>query len=86
MLIITQFNRKEHVAIMIMSSTAATAPLAMEVLAVNKLYYDKPIKPFVGIMLIIATQCLGYGIAGIYRKVLIYPTKMLSVLSIHLTV
>jgi hypothetical protein len=62
---------------MIMSSTAATAPLAMEVLAVSKLYYDKPIKPFVGVMLIISTQSLGYGIAGVFRKVLVYPTKML---------
>jgi OPT oligopeptide transporter protein len=64
---------------MIMSSTAASAPLAMEVLAVTKLYYNKPINPLVGFLLIISTQCLGYGIAGVLRKVLTYPTKMLYV-------
>jgi hypothetical protein len=69
---------------MIMSSTASSAPLAMEVLAVNKLYYNKVINPFVGFLLIISTQCLGYGVAGVLRSVLTYPTKMLypSVLSI----
>src|ERR1700759_347706 len=62
---------------MIMSSTASSAPLAMEVLAVTKLYYNTNINPFVGFLLIISTQCLGYGVAGVLRSVLTYPTKML---------
>lgn len=62
---------------MIMSSTASSAPLAMEVLAVTKMYYGKSINGFIGFLLIISTQCLGYGIAGVLRSVLTYPTKML---------
>ncbi|KAF2673865.1 OPT superfamily oligopeptide transporter [Microthyrium microscopicum] len=71
------FNSKEHAAIMIMSSTAASAPLAVEVLAVNKLYYNKATPAIVGIILTFSSQCLGYGLAGIMRKTLTYPTNML---------
>jgi len=69
---------------MIMSSTAANAPLAVEVLAVNKLYYNKATPAVWGIFLTFSSQCLGYGIAGVLRKTLTYPTHMLypSTLSI----
>jgi hypothetical protein len=60
-----------------MSSAAANAPLAIEVLAVQKLWYNKVPHPAVGIFLIFSSQCLGYGIAGLLRKTLVYPTKML---------
>ncbi|KAF2398970.1 oligopeptide transporter [Trichodelitschia bisporula] len=70
------FNNKEHAAIVIMASTAANAPLAIEVLSVQKLYYDKIPHPLVGIFLIFASQCLGYGVAGVLRQTLVYPTKM----------
>jgi OPT oligopeptide transporter protein len=59
-----------------MSGTASNAPLAIEVLAVNKLYYDKTFAPMIGIILLLSSQCLGYGIAGVLRKTLVYPTKM----------
>jgi hypothetical protein len=72
-----QFNMKEHAAIVIMSSSAANAPLAVEVLAVNKLYYNKVPAAIVAILLTFSSQCLGYGVAGLLRKTLTYPTKML---------
>lgn len=77
MLISHQFNSKEHAAIIIMSSTAANAPLAVEVLAVTKLYYDKQINGFVGMLLTLSSQMVGYGVAGIMRNTLVYPTQML---------
>jgi OPT family oligopeptide transporter len=60
-----------------MSASAANAPLAIEVLAVQKLYYNKIPNAIVCILLIFASQCLGYGVAGLLRKTLVYPTKML---------
>jgi hypothetical protein len=60
-----------------MSSAAANAPLAIEVLAVQKLWYNTTPNAAVGIFLIFSSQCLGYGIAGILRRTLVYPTKML---------
>jgi hypothetical protein len=44
-----------------MSSAAANAPLAIEVLAVQKLWYNKVPNAAVGIFLIFSSQCLGYG-------------------------
>jgi hypothetical protein len=60
-----------------MSAAAANAPLAIEVLAVQKLYYDKIPNAVICIFLIFASQCLGYGVAGLLRRTLVYPTKML---------
>jgi hypothetical protein len=68
---------KEHAAIIVMSSSAANAPLAVEVLAVQKLWYSKVPNAAVGIFLIFSSQCLGYGIAGLLRRTLVYPTTML---------
>jgi hypothetical protein len=74
-----QFNRKEHAAILIMASTSSAAPLAIEVLAINKLYYNKPTPLVAAILCILSSQCIGYGIAGVLRKTLVYPSKMLCV-------
>jgi hypothetical protein len=59
-----------------MGSAAANAPLAIEVLSVQRLYYNTTSSPAVGIFLIWSSQCLGYGIAGLMRKILVYPTKV----------
>ncbi|KHJ32003.1 putative proton-coupled oligopeptide transporter of the plasma membrane [Erysiphe necator] len=70
------FNSKEHIAIVIMSHTASTAAYATEVLAAQKLYYDTIPNSLVAILLLISSQLLGYGMAGILRSGLVYPTKM----------
>jgi OPT family oligopeptide transporter len=71
------FNSKEHAAIVIMSSAAATAAVATEILAAQKLYYDMDPSPGAAIFLVISSQLLGYGIAGLLRETLVRPTKML---------
>ncbi|KAH8597846.1 OPT oligopeptide transporter protein-domain-containing protein [Bisporella sp. PMI_857] len=71
------FNQKEHVAILIMSGSAATAALCTEVIAAQKLYYPKQPSKAVSIFLVLASQLLGYGFAGILRKTLVYPKAML---------
>ncbi|OCL08353.1 OPT superfamily oligopeptide transporter [Glonium stellatum] len=71
------FNSKEHAAILVMASAAANSPAAIEVLAVQRLYYNMDPSPAIGIFLICASQCLGYGFAGLLRRTLVYPTKML---------
>jgi hypothetical protein len=72
-----QFNKKEHAAICIMTAASAATPEAMMVLAVQKLYYNIEPSAAVGVFLILSTQMLGYGIAGLLRRTLIYPSKML---------
>jgi hypothetical protein len=72
-----QFNKKEHSAICIMCAAAANTPEAMTVLAVQKLYYNIKPSAGVGVFLILSTQMLGYGVAGLLRKTLVHPTNML---------
>lgn len=71
------FNSKEHLAIIIMASSASGAAYATEVLATQKLYYNVVPNAVVAILLLFSSQLLGYGMAGVLRKSLVYPTKML---------
>jgi hypothetical protein len=70
------FNSKEHLAIVIMSSSASSAAYATEVLATQKLYYNIVPNAVVAILLLFSSQLMGYGMAGVLRKSLVYPTKM----------
>jgi hypothetical protein len=60
-----------------MCAASASTPEAMQVLAIQKLYYNIRPNPAVGIILILSCQMLGYGLAGLLRRTLVYPTKML---------
>lgn len=60
-----------------MVAASASTPEAMSVLAVQKLYYNTRVTPIIGILLLLSTQLLGYGISGILRKSLVYPSIML---------
>jgi hypothetical protein len=68
------FNIKEHVAITIMSSTASLAAVAISIFAAQDLFYNVVPNPAVGIFTLIASQLIGYGMAGILRPFLVYPT------------
>lgn len=57
-----------------MSSTAASVAIAMEIIAALDLFYDIKLKPVVAIFQIFASQMIGYGIAGMLRSFLVYPT------------
>jgi hypothetical protein len=65
------------VAIFIMASAASAAPQAIEVLSIERLYYKRTVSPLISICCIISSQFVGYGIAGMLRRTLLYPTKML---------
>lgn len=57
-----------------MSSTAASVAIAMEIIAALDLFYDIKLKPAVAIFQIFASQMIGYGVAGMLRSFLVYPT------------
>ncbi|KAI0071556.1 OPT oligopeptide transporter [Panus rudis PR-1116 ss-1] len=69
------FNIKEHVAIIIMSSTAASSATAIQVISVQDLYYNNKMNAGVAIFTLIGSQLLGYGYAGLLSDVLVKPTK-----------
>jgi hypothetical protein len=60
-----------------MCAAAASTPEAMMVLAVQKLYYNIKPSAVIGVFLVLSTQMLGYGVAGLLRDTLVYPSKML---------
>ncbi|KAI6019141.1 OPT oligopeptide transporter protein-domain-containing protein [Pisolithus marmoratus] len=71
------FNKKENAFVIIMASAAANAALATEVIAVQRLYYSVNPNTAASIFLLFSSQLLGYGIGGLMRSVLLYPSKML---------
>ncbi|VDC02955.1 unnamed protein product [Peniophora sp. CBMAI 1063] len=68
------FNIKEHVAISIMSTTASDQAIAISVFAAQDLYYNVSVNAGVGIFTLIASQLIGYGLVGLARDYLVYPT------------
>ncbi|KAH7929731.1 OPT oligopeptide transporter [Leucogyrophana mollusca] len=71
------FNKKENAFVIIMASAAANSALGTEVLAVQRLYYNITPNAGASIFLLFSSQLIGYGIGGVLRKTLLYPSKML---------
>ena len=70
------FNIKEHAVIGIAISTAATYAYAIDILTATDLFLKHRINTLGAFILILTTQCLGYGMAGVLRKYLVYPAEM----------
>ncbi|GAA5859277.1 hypothetical protein JCM8547_008949 [Rhodosporidiobolus lusitaniae] len=68
------FNIKEHSCVLIMSSTAFSSANAISLLAANELYYD--LYPNFGLCIftLIGSQFFGYGLAGLFRSFLVFPS------------
>lgn len=70
------FNQKEHAAITIMASAASQAAASTEALAAQELFYGGYPSKAAGVFLTMSSQLIGFGIAGLLREVLVYPTRM----------
>ncbi|KAL1642024.1 hypothetical protein SLS58_005612 [Diplodia intermedia] len=70
------FNSKEHTAIIIIASSASQVAVAIQVIAVQRLYYNNAPSTALSLLIVLSTQCLGYGFAGILRRAVVYPAKM----------
>jgi len=70
------WNAKEHCLITACSSTSLGVAYAIDILAVQRLYFDQDIGPVGSILLLWTTQCLGYGMAGLLRSWLVDPPAM----------
>ncbi|AEO63038.1 uncharacterized protein THITE_40025, partial [Thermothielavioides terrestris NRRL 8126] len=71
------FNKKEHMLITIMANVAKSTPYTNYVVWIQVLpkYFNQPWAMSVGYQLLIAlsTNFIGYGLAGICRRFLVYP-------------
>ncbi|XP_062027716.1 oligopeptide transporter 7 [Rosa rugosa] len=70
------FNVKEHVLITIFANSGAGTVYAIHIVTVVKVFYKKHITFFVSLLVIITTQVLGFGWAGIFRRYLVEPAAM----------
>ncbi|KAG8381107.1 hypothetical protein BUALT_Bualt06G0088000 [Buddleja alternifolia] len=70
------FNVKEHVLITMFANAGAGSVYATHILSSVKLYYKKPLGFIPAFIVMMTTQLLGYGWAGIFRKHLVEPAVM----------
>ncbi|KAH7864583.1 hypothetical protein Vadar_031214 [Vaccinium darrowii] len=70
------FNVKEHVLITIFANSGAGSVYAILIVTVVKVFYKQNITFFVSLIVIVTTQVLGFGWAGIFRRYLVEPAAM----------
>ncbi|CAF4812976.1 unnamed protein product, partial [Rotaria socialis] len=60
-----------------MASAAGGTAYAIDVITIQRLFYKRSINYGVGILFVITSQTLGYGMAGIMRRFLVWPAAMI---------
>ncbi|KAG9958762.1 OPT superfamily oligopeptide transporter, partial [Aureobasidium melanogenum] len=77
--------RTWFLAITIMASAAAVSALATEALAAQALFYGGYPSKAAGIFIVLSSQLLGFGVAGMLRDILVYPSNMLWPMTLPVT-
>ncbi|KAJ9679978.1 hypothetical protein PVL29_021770 [Vitis rotundifolia] len=70
------FNVKEHVLITIFANSGAGTVYATHILTAVKLLYKRNLTFIPALLVMITTQVLGFGWAGLFRKFLVEPGEM----------
>ncbi|XP_011038844.1 PREDICTED: oligopeptide transporter 1 isoform X3 [Populus euphratica] len=65
------FSMKEHVLITIFANCGAGGVYAVYIITITKAFYHKGLHPVAAMLLAQTTQLLGYGWAGMFRKILV---------------
>lgn len=71
------FNIKEHSIIVVMAGVSFSIAYATDILIAQMSYYNQKFSVMFQILLVLSTQSLGYGIAGMMRRFLVYPASMI---------
>ncbi|KAK1235811.1 hypothetical protein PQX77_000945 [Marasmius sp. AFHP31] len=70
------WNIKEHVLVFIMANVAVSSPYAINAIVVSEIFYRKEWGYWFSLVLVMATQLTGFGLAGICRRFLVWPASM----------
>ncbi|KAJ7188821.1 OPT oligopeptide transporter protein-domain-containing protein [Mycena filopes] len=70
------WNIKEHVLVFIMANVAVGNPYAINAIVVSEFFYNIKISYWFALVLVLATQLTGFGLAGICRRFLVWPASM----------
>ncbi|CAD6583618.1 MAG: hypothetical protein ASARMPRED_001375 [Alectoria sarmentosa] len=73
------FNMKEHTIIVVMANVnvAGGVAYATDTLTAQRGFYGQNFGWGFNILLCITTQMMGYGLAGLFRRVLVWPAAMI---------
>ncbi|TFY51053.1 hypothetical protein EVG20_g11190 [Dentipellis fragilis] len=70
------WNIKEHVLVFIMANVAIGPPYALNAIVVSEVYYHYDMGFWFSVVLVLATQATGFGLAGLCRRFLVWPASM----------
>ncbi|CAN6223562.1 unnamed protein product [Urochloa humidicola] len=70
------FNVKEHVLITIFANAGAGTVFGANVVISIRVFYGQPMPFFVALLIIITSQVMGFGWAGMFRRYLVEPAAM----------
>ena len=70
------WNIKEHVLVFIMTNVSVGPAYALNAVVVAEFYYELHLGFWFSIVLILATQLTGFGLAGLCRRFLVWPASM----------
>ncbi|CAN0925128.1 Oligopeptide transporter 1 [Linum grandiflorum] len=70
------FNLKEHVLITIFANCGASGALGLTVVTLVRAFYHRGINIWAALFMVLTTQSLGYGWAGMFRKYLVDSPHM----------
>ncbi|KAG8415522.1 hypothetical protein J3458_009364 [Metarhizium acridum] len=70
------FNTKEHTIITMMTAAGSSLSYAIDILLAQEIFYKQEFKWGFQILLMLSTQAMGFGVAGIARRFLIWPSSM----------
>ncbi|KAK8693063.1 hypothetical protein V6N13_070661 [Hibiscus sabdariffa] len=70
------FNIKEHVLVTIFANSGAGNVYAIHLVTAVKIFYKKRMSFLVALLVVLTTQVLGFGWAGIFRRYLVEPAAM----------
>lgn len=73
---VTPFNMKEHTIIVIMTAAGSALSYALDILLAQEIFYKQHFGWGFQILLILSTQAMGFGLAGIMRRFLVWPAAM----------
>ncbi|KAF7311079.1 OPT oligopeptide transporter [Mycena chlorophos] len=68
------FNIKENVGVLIMAAASTHGALAINIFAAESLFYGFQPNNAIAIFTLMSSQLVGYGLAGMMRTFLVYPT------------
>ncbi|OWM68089.1 hypothetical protein CDL15_Pgr016289 [Punica granatum] len=70
------FNVKEHVLVTIFANAGAGNVYSIHIVSAVKIFYQREMSFAVALIIVLTTQVMGFGWAGVFRRYLVEPAAM----------